>query len=81
MFTDCQETIDDDDGVNESYRYVKKLLTVVCRRQMMECDSCRGNLLHELISCMNIHNYKDHVYAYALYELAIEQISCQEVSR
>ncbi|XP_050541611.1 tetratricopeptide repeat protein 39C-like isoform X2 [Daktulosphaira vitifoliae] len=77
IITDCKEAIDDNE-VNESYRYIKKLLTVVCRRQMMECDSCHGNLLHELITYMNIHNYQDHVYAYALYELAIEQINCPE---
>ncbi|XP_050419574.1 tetratricopeptide repeat protein 39C-like isoform X2 [Adelges cooleyi] len=74
IILDCQD--DDTDKVTQ--RFTKKLLIAVCRRQTMECDNCRGSMLYELIGNMKKHKYGDHVYAYALYEMAIELISRPE---
>lgn len=73
--TDCRESVDDDDTT----RYTKQFLTIVCQRALGTVDNyCRS--LMEIVQRMEHDKRRDHLYAYGLFELASEQIDRCEVS-
>lgn len=74
--TDCRESEEDDDTT----RYTKILLTIVCRKALSSgsVDDHRRSLA-EIVEQMEREQRRDHLYAYALYELAAEQICHAQV--
>lgn len=76
---DCRENKND----NETTRYQKKLLTIVCRKALSSdgpVDEDHRRCLTEIVEQMERDKRRDHLYAYGLYELAAEQVGSIEVS-
>lgn len=76
FLVDCRETEDDDDTT----RYTKRFLTIVCRRVLGFVDDHRCSLV-EIVEQMDRDKRRDHLYAYGLYELAVELLSNAEVRK